>query len=77
MIWHEFSVTVYDKQLEEVGVTSSKSVRAMVNLAEVYSFNQTYINETDTECTLLNFNNGDTLVVNETYDVVKKIMRCK
>lgn len=77
MIWYEFNVTVYDKTLSDMGVDSGKEVKAMVDLNQIYSFNQTFINDSGFECTLLNFSNGETMVVNESYEMVKKIMRCK
>jgi hypothetical protein len=77
MIWYEFIVTVYDKTLSDIGVDSGKEVKAMVDLNQIYSFNQTFINDSGDECTLLNFSNGETMVVNESYEMVKKIMRCK
>lgn len=77
MIWYEFNISIYDQKLEDLGVSTYRNAKAMVNLNDIQHFSQTYINDTETECTLINFVNGDSMVVNEPYDQVKKIMRCK
>lgn len=77
MIWYEFTIHIYDQKLEDLGVTTTRNAKAMVNLNDIGYFNQTYIQDTDVECTLLTFVNGETMVVNESYEQVKKIMRCK
>jgi uncharacterized protein YlzI (FlbEa/FlbD family) len=77
MIWYEFNISIYDQKLEDLGVSTYRNAKAMVNLNDIQHFSQTYIHDTDTECTLINFVNGDSMVVNESYDQVKRIMRCK
>lgn len=77
MIWYEFSIMIYDQKLEDLGVATQRTAKAMVNLNDIQYFNQTFIQDSDIECTLLTFVNGETMVVNESYEQVKKIMRCK
>lgn len=77
MIWYEFTIMIYDQKLEDLGVATQRTAKAMVNLNDIGFFNQTYVQDTDAECTLLTFLNGETMVVSESYEQVKKILRCK
>lgn len=76
MIWHEFDIMLSDKSLEEMGIKKRSSAKAMVSLENVYTFHSSY-NDEGEEVTLIMFMNGDMIQVNQTYEEVKKIMRCK
>lgn len=76
MIWHEFDITLSDKNLEEMGIRKRSEAKAMISLENIYSFHSSYNDEGD-EVTLITFVNGDIIQVNQTYEQVKKIMRCK
>jgi hypothetical protein len=59
-----------------MGIKKRSSAKAMVSLENVYTFHSSYNDEGD-EVTLIMFMNGDMIQVNQTYEEVKKIMRCK
>jgi len=76
MLWHEFDIMLSDKKLEDMGINKRSSAKAMVSLENIYSFHSSYNDDGD-EVTLIMFVNGDIIQVNQTYDEVKKIMRCR
>ena len=76
MLWHEFDIMLSDKKLEEMGINKRSSAKAMVSLENIYSFHSSYNDDGD-EVTLIMFVNDDIIQVNQTYDEVKKIMRCR
>lgn len=76
MIWHEFDINLFDKKLDDMGINKYTPSKAMVAIDNIYSFHKSYNDDGD-EVTFIMFLNGDTMQVNETYDQVKRIMKCR
>jgi len=76
MIWHEFEIELFDKKLDEMGITERSRSKAMVSIDNIYSFHKSH-NEAGDEVTFIMFINGDSMQVNETYENMKKIMKCR
>lgn len=76
MLWHEFEIELFDKKLDEMGITKHTKSKAMVSLENIYSFHRSY-NDNGDEVTFIMFMNGDSMQVLESYESVKRIMKCR
>ena len=56
MIWHEFEIELFDKKLDEMGITERSRSKAMVSIDNIYSFHKSH-NEAGDEVTFIMFIN--------------------
>lgn len=72
-MWHEFSIRIYDKKLDDMGVRSEDESRAYVCLDTIVRFYET-LDDSKERKTMILFNDGDSMEVAESYKEVKKLI---
>jgi RNase adaptor protein for sRNA GlmZ degradation len=72
-MWHEFSIRVYDKQMEEMGVRLEEDSRAFVCVDTIARIYET-LDDKDQRKTMIIFIDGDSMEVAEKYNDIKKLL---
>lgn len=72
-MWAEFTVTIYDRKLDDMGITSEKKSRASCEVDTIIRYIETFDGE-DNIVTMLYFNDGDSMQVDESYEYIKKLV---
>jgi len=74
-MWHEFTIAIFDRKMEEMGINETEPSKATIDLDTVVRFYKTY-DDQGIYKTMLVFQDGDTMQVDETYQSIKDIL-CK